>query len=108
MENMDTQHSEEMTEDERAEIERQLGGFRSFIDKSEHNMSLFASLVIVNDLAYTDYTNIRVRRFSTIDPEADPSRSTFSQAPEMIASLAGFDARGSGMFASIQNLDDSF
>jgi hypothetical protein len=53
-------------------------------------MSLFASLVIVNELAYTNYANIRVLRFSQIDPEADPSRSTFLQGPEMIASLTGF------------------
>ena len=62
------------------------------MNDTEDNRTLFSSLVIVNDLAYTDYTKFRVLRFSQIDHEADPFRSTFLQeTPAMIASVQGRD-----------------
>ena len=42
-------------EEEKEQIRRQHGEFRSFYNDSEDSHSLFASLVIVDDLAYNTY-----------------------------------------------------
>lgn len=66
-----------------------LGEFRSFYNNSEDSHSLFASLIIVPDLAFGDY-NFRLYR-SRLTYDDEPRRTEVEYAPELIASLDSLD-----------------
>ena len=80
----------DLPEDERENIRRELGGFKSFWNDTEDSIPLCASLVIVPEMAFSDY-NFRLRR-KTLEADDEPAnRSEYQEAPELIASLLGFD-----------------
>ena len=83
------QHAD-LPEDERENIRRELGGFKSFWNDTEDSIPLCASLVIVPEMAFSDY-NFRLRRTKLEADDEPANRSEYQEAPELIASLQGFD-----------------
>ena len=77
------QHAD-LPEDERKNMQRELGGFKYFYNDSEDSIPLCASLVIVPETAFRYDYNFRLRR-SRLEADDEPLQTEFEEAPELIA-----------------------